>query len=82
MAKRKRSIAVPEAEPLPPVETIGLPSPVAVRVVVVWSFPSRSRCRRCGSIQTTRTSQDGPTQYRQCQVPTCRHRYKEHGTQI
>lgn len=46
---------------------------------VVYAWPSRSRCPRCGSLDTERYSQDGATQYRRCRVPVCRETYKEQG---
>ena len=46
--------------------------------VLVYSFPSRSRCKRCGRINTARTGQDGCVQYRKCTI--CGWRYKVVGT--
>lgn len=49
---------------------------------VAYAFPSKSRCPRCGSLTTQRTSTDGGTQYRRCRAPICRHAYRVVGTPI
>jgi len=49
---------------------------------VRWTFPSGSRCPRCGSAQTRAVSTQGRVQYRQCQAPICRHRYHQFGREM
>lgn len=44
-----------------------------------WAFPSRSRCPRCGSIQTKAYRVEGGVQYRECQNAVCRRRYRVDG---
>lgn len=44
-----------------------------------WSFDTKSRCPRCGSINTERVSTDGAVQYRRCRAPICRMGYKVAG---
>ena len=46
---------------------------------VEYSFPTKSRCPRCGSTNTTRTSSYNATQYRQCRMPVCRYRFPVKG---
>lgn len=55
---------------------------VAAAPKPVYSFPSRSRCPRCGSTQTERYASSGRIQRRRCRVPTCRLRYKVTGTAV
>lgn len=45
----------------------------------VYSFPSRSRCPRCQSINTKAVGKHSHTQYRVCQQPICRRRYAVKG---
>jgi hypothetical protein len=45
-----------------------------------YCWPSRSRCPRCGSLNTLRRSSHGDTQYRVCAVPICRKKYAVIGT--
>lgn len=47
-----------------------------------YAFPSKSRCPRCKSTNTLRKTDRGRVQYRQCQRPICRRRYKEIGWPI
>jgi len=51
------------------------PEPEPARSWPIYAFPTKSRCPRCGSDQTERTSGHGDTQYRQCRVAVCRKRY-------
>jgi hypothetical protein len=48
----------------------------------VYAFPTRSRCPRCGSLDTQRIGQRDNIQYRICHVAICRNRYKVIGTKI
>lgn len=48
----------------------------------VYAFGTKSRCPRCGSTQTQATSTQGNIQYRQCQMPICRHKYSVFGKKI
>jgi hypothetical protein len=45
----------------------------------VYAFPTRSRCPRCGSIDTVARSTQGRTQYRRCRVAICRGAFKVTG---
>lgn len=79
MKKRRR--VQPDEEITEPAEVLPVAQPPA-RVVapetkadacsrVVYSWPSRSRCPRCRSLNTLRTADNGSVQYRTCQVPVC-----------
>ncbi len=48
----------------------------------VYAFPTKSRCPRCNSDDTERTSQAEGTQYRRCRNPVCRTPYKVPGEPI
>lgn len=39
-----------------------------------WHYP-QTRCPRCGVYDSLATSTQGKRQYRQCQRPTCRHKF-------
>lgn len=47
-----------------------------------YSFPSRSRCRRCRLTNTVAYKTRGARQYRRCRNPVCHHRYIEEGVEI
>ncbi len=47
-----------------------------------WAFPTRSRCPKCGSLETRATNTKGDTQYRQCQVAACGKKYSVKGKRI
>lgn len=47
-----------------------------------YSFPTVSRCARCGSSQTQAYSTHGNVQYRKCLVAVCRNRYPVIGTKV
>lgn len=64
---------------IPGVKPEELPPPPTARV---WTWPGKSRCPRCSSIETVRVSDDGPTQYRRCTRPICRHSFKVQGNAI
>ncbi len=49
---------------------------------VVYAFPTKSKCPRCGSVNTRRTGEYGELQYRQCQVTVCRWKYAVHGEPV
>lgn len=52
---------------------------------IVWAFPSKSRCPRCGRVDTKAYSVggvNGNIQYRRCLNPVCRHTYKEIGKAV
>jgi len=51
-----------------------------VDVVTVWSFPTRSRCPACGSVDTRADTTRGAIQYRKCRA--CGHRYHERGSRV
>ena len=46
----------------------------------VYAFPTKAKCPRCGSANTTRYASRGDTQYRECRVPTCRKHFTVKGT--
>lgn len=58
-----------------------IPEPV-VEVALVWSFPTRSRCPRCGSAQTRSYRVENGVQYRECLSAVCRKRYRVDGELI
>jgi len=65
-----------------PAVVIGRGKPVPVQIApkpVEYAFPTKSRCPRCGSTNTTRTSAYRDIQYRQCRMPVCRHRFSVKG---
>lgn len=49
-----------------------------------WSFPTVSKCPRCGTTDTIckRTDIKMGWQYRQCQRAICRHRYRVQGVKM
>lgn len=47
-----------------------------------WAFPTKSRCPRCGSIQTKAYRVEGGVQYRECQSAVCRKRYRVDGEAV
>lgn len=49
---------------------------------VVYSFPSKSRCPRCGTLDTKRTGSYADTQYRECKAPICGKKYSVVGTRL
>ena len=52
--------------------------------VPVFAFPTRSKCPRCGSVNTVATQTRGRTQYRRCRVaiPVCGKRYAVQGDEV
>ena len=46
---------------------------------IVYSYPSRSKCPRCGTVDTKATSTHRGTQYRKCLGAICRHKYAVKG---
>ena len=49
-----------------------------------WSFPTVSKCPRCGTTDTIcrHTDSQNGWQYRQCQRAICRHKYTVRGTKV
>jgi len=49
-----------------------------------WSFPTVSKCPRCGTTDTRceRTDSKMGWQYRLCQRAICRHRYRVQGVKV
>ena len=73
------------AVPQEPAEAQAEETPVPERAPAkpkVWAFPTKSRCPRCGSVETEATSTQGELQYRRCTVPVCRRTYVVYGTQV
>jgi len=60
------------------------PTEVETRGQKKWSFPTVSRCQRCGSTDTIcrNTNIITGTQYRQCQRAICRYNYSVKGTKV
>lgn len=69
-----------------PVKLVSPPSPAPAPAPLTeekaYAFPTKSRCPRCRSLNTTRRSQKEATQYRRCQQAVCRHKYTVTGTQV
>lgn len=66
----------------PAVESTDRSDPVALALGVRWSFPTRSKCPRCGGFYTRATSTQGNVQYRKCMIPICQKRYSVLGKKI
>lgn len=49
---------------------------------LVWAFPSKSRCPRCGTINTKMYSSNQNIQYRKCMNAVCRNTYKVIGVLV
>jgi hypothetical protein len=47
-----------------------------------YSFPTKSVCPRCRSLQTKAVSTQGKVQYRQCQMPVCHWNYTVLGEKL
>jgi len=49
-----------------------------------WSFPTVSKCERCGTTDTIcrHTDTKNGRQHRQCQRAICRHKYTVRGTKV
>lgn len=58
------------------------PEPPAPPSARVWTWPGKARCPRCHSVETSRVSDDGPTQYRRCARAICRHSFKVQGSAL
>jgi len=48
----------------------------------IYSFPSRSRCPRCGAIETIVTYTQGNVQYRECRRAGCRQGFHVIGKKV
>lgn len=48
----------------------------------VYAFPTRSRCPRCGSLNTVARKTELGKQYRECRMAVCRLKYCVIGTRI
>lgn len=46
---------------------------------IIYSYPTQSKCTRCGNINTKATSTHRGRQYRKCLMPVCRHKYSVDG---
>ena len=82
MGRKRKKIVTPMqgvAHTMP--DVIGEETTLTAEVVMepVYSFPSRSRCPRCRSINTKAVGKHGHTQYRVCQQPICRRQYAVKG---
>lgn len=47
-----------------------------------YSFQTKVRCNRCGSLQTVAYSTQGTVQYRRCLISICRWKFKVLGTLV
>jgi len=76
MAKKSAHVPKPELvlKREPPAEIEG--------VAPVFAFPNRSRCPRCGTIDTMAYASHDGVQLRRCQAPTCLYQYKVVGQEI
>jgi hypothetical protein len=68
-------------------EAVGAPTePVTTEASksgpIVWSYPNRSRCPRCGGIDTEAYASVDGVQYRRCRSAACRNRYKVNGNVV
>lgn len=67
----------------PPAAPEKLPEPkTAAKKAKMWSFPTVSRCPRCGALDTQAYSTKGPTQYRRCRRAICRNGYAVRGKKV
>lgn len=64
---------IPEVQATPPAPEVSLPQPP------VYKFWNKSRCPRCGGLDTEAYATQGEIQSRVCRAPTCRNRFKVHG---
>jgi hypothetical protein len=84
MAKAK-TISIPTSTPPEQPQTGPVaqpPEPPVSPVPPQYSFPTKSRCPRCGALDTIARRTKGDTQYRECQRAICRHRYAVKGTAV
>lgn len=68
----------------PKIEAVGAPTepPPVEGAPVEYAFLSKSRCPRCGGLNTEAYSTKGSVRYRRCLAPTCRENYKEIGSLV
>jgi len=56
--------------------------PVDRALKTKWSFPTQSRCPRCGGLNTVAVSTKKNIQYRQCRSAICLKRYPVRGKKV
>ena len=66
----------------PPPDPSPTPAVEATPPATVFAFPSRSRCPRCGTVDTVALSTQGDVQYRRCLRAICRKRYAVRGERV
>jgi hypothetical protein len=71
-------------ESLPPQDVAEKSKPETKKKQKQWSFPTVSKCPRCGTTDTicARTDPKMGWQYRKCQRAICRHRYRVQGVKV
>jgi len=62
--------------------TKGRPDPVELALKTKWSFPTQSKCPRCGGFNTLAVSTQKSVQYRQCRAAICLKRYTVFGKKV
>lgn len=77
MEQKKRGRPCKKEEPTETVEIS-----VSESEVIVYSFQTRARCPRCGGVNTIATSTQGRVQFRRCNNPVCRNRFKAAGVAV
>jgi hypothetical protein len=80
--REKDEAREPAGVPPVPAGSPPVPPKAAAPEPPAFSFPGRSRCPRCHSLDTERTGDDGKTQYRRCRRVHCRAPYKIQGTVV
>jgi hypothetical protein len=78
---RARVFGVEAAAPRVEIATVKVPVKEVIEVVV-YSFPTRSRCPRCGTIGTKAYCTKGRKQHRKCMTPVCRERFVVVGIKV
>ena len=81
MAKQKKDIATETTEGEERKAKSGIDEPVDGKKVV-YSFPTQSKCPRCGTTETTAYSTKGKVQYRRCLRAICRWNYQVIGQKV
>jgi len=82
MAKQKQipQVQSPDAGPQAQIPAVDIQR--QQKAGVIYVFPTKSRCPRCGTTDTVATSTQGAVQYRRCRRGICRHKYAVRGAKI
>lgn len=78
MSKQKSKEVVSDQPPSPTPSPAASTPPPAPKPVV-YAFPTKARCPRCGSVDTRRRAEHGNTQYRECKAPICAKKFAVKG---